>query len=136
MLTCISHFMQFLYSLSVYLTSSLLSKCDVVVIPNSILGPKEKENWRVLRLSSHLYRYFVFYQRWYMEHVSAFYSLVLGMFQMAVLVLFLANSLVNPIIYALRMPGFREGLLQLVYRVPDLPRIALANLPLRNLWRA
>ena len=55
---------------------------------------------------------------------------------MAVLVLFLANSLVNPIIYALRMPGFREGLLQLVYRVPDLPRIALANLPLRNLWRA
>ena len=31
--------------------------------------------------------------------------------QMAVLVLFfLANSLVNPIIYALRMPGFREGL--------------------------
>ena len=55
---------------------------------------------------------------------------------MAVEVLFLANSLVNPIIYALRMPGFREGLLQLVYRVPDLPRIALANLPLRNLWRA
>ena len=55
---------------------------------------------------------------------------------MAVVVLFLANSLVNPIIYALRMPGFREGLLQLVYRVPDLPRIALANLPLRNLWRA
>ena len=56
--------------------------------------------------------------------------------QIAVLVLFLANSLVNPIIYALRMPGFREGLLQLVYRVPDLPRIALANLPLRNLLRA
>ena len=55
---------------------------------------------------------------------------------MAMVVLFLANSLVNPIIYALRMPGFREGLLQLVYRVPDLPRIALANLPLRNLWRA
>ena len=55
---------------------------------------------------------------------------------MAVLVLFLANSLVNPIIYALRMPGFREGLLQLVYRVPDLSRIASANLPLRNLRRA
>ena len=52
---------------------------------------------------------------------------------MAVLVLFLANSLVNPIIYARRMPGFREGLLQLVYRVPYLSRIALANLPLRNL---
>ena len=54
---------------------------------------------------------------------------------MAVLVLFLANSLVNPIIYALRMPGFREGLLQLVYRNPDLSN-APANLPLRNLRRA
>ena len=55
--------------------------------------------------------------------------------KMAVQVLFLANSLVNPIIYALRMPGFREGLLQLVYRVPDLSN-APANLPLRNLRRA
>ena len=55
---------------------------------------------------------------------------------MAVLVLFLANSLVNLIIYALRMPGFREGLLLLVYRVPDLSRIASANLPLLNLRRA
>ena len=54
----------------------------------------------------------------------------------AVIVLFLANSLVNPIIYALRMPGFREGLLQLVYRVPDLSRNATANLPLCNLRRA
>ena len=53
----------------------------------------------------------------------------------AVEVLFLANSLVNPIIYALRMPGFREGLLQLVYRNPDLSN-APANLPLRNLRRA
>ena len=53
----------------------------------------------------------------------------------AVIVLFLANSLVNPIIYALRMPGFREGLLQLVYRNPDLSN-APANLPLRNLRRA
>ena len=70
-----------------------------------------------------------------MEHVSAFYSLVLGMFQMAVLVLFLANSLVNPIIYALRMPGFRKYLLQLVYRVPDLSD-GPANLLLRNLRRA
>ena len=55
--------------------------------------------------------------------------------QIAVLVLFLAYSLVNPIIYAVRMPGFREGLLQLVYGVPDLSRIAPANLPLRNLQR-
>ena len=42
--TCISHFMQFLYLLSVYLASSLLSKYNVVVIPSSILGPKEKAN--------------------------------------------------------------------------------------------
>ena len=55
---------------------------------------------------------------------------------LAVLVLFYANSLVNPIIYALRMPGFREGLLQLVYRVPARSRIAPADLPLRNLRRA
>ena len=55
---------------------------------------------------------------------------------MAVVVLFSANSLVNPIIYALRMPGFREGLSQLVCRVPDLSRIAPANLPLRNLRTA
>ena len=53
---------------------------------------------------------------------------------LAMLVLFLANSLVNPIIYALRMPGFREGLLQLVYRNPDISN-APANLPLRNLRR-
>ena len=55
---------------------------------------------------------------------------------MGVVVLFLANSLVNPIVYAVRMPGFSEGLLQIVYRVPDLSRIAPANLPLRNLRRA
>ena len=54
---------------------------------------------------------------------------------MAVEVLFLANSLVNPIIYALRMPGFREGLLQVFYRNPDLSNTP-ANLPLRNLRRA
>ena len=53
----------------------------------------------------------------------------------AVIVLFLANSLVNPIIYALRMPGFREGLLQVFYRNPDLSNTP-ANLPLRNLRRA
>ena len=53
----------------------------------------------------------------------------------AVLVLFLGNSLVNPIIYALRMPGFREGLSELFYRVLDLSG-GPANLPLRNLRRA
>ncbi|XP_022782668.1 adenosine receptor A3-like [Stylophora pistillata] len=53
---------------------------------------------------------------------------------MAVLVLFLGNSLVNPIIYALRMPGFREGLLQIVCRVSDVSNTPV-NLPLRNLRR-
>ena len=54
----------------------------------------------------------------------------------AVLVAVLANSIVNPIIYAVRMPGFREGLSQLFYRVPDLSRNATANLALLNLRRA
>ena len=53
----------------------------------------------------------------------------------AVLVLFLGNSLVNPIIYAFRMPGFREGLLELFYSVPDFSG-GPENLPLRNLRRA
>ena len=67
---------------------------------------------------------------------SAYFKMHHFHINMAVVVLFLANSLVNPIIYALRMPGFREGLSQLVCRVPDLSRIASANLPLRNLRRA
>ena len=67
--------------------------------------------------------------------LTLFYYLLNFHIELALLVLFLANSLVNPIIYALRMPGFREGLLQLVYRVPDLSN-APANLPLRNLRRA
>ena len=133
--SCISYFMQFLYLLFVYLASSLLSKYDLVVIPSSILGLKEKANWRILRLSSRLYRYFastsddiwsmsppflhLFYECSYSDGCSSSICL--------------ANSLVNPIIYALRDPGFREGILQLVYRVPDLIRIAPANLPLRNL---
>ena len=57
-------------------------------------------------------------------------------YNMGVVVLFSANSLVNHIIYSLRTPGFRKGLLQLVCRVPDLSHIAPANLPLRNLRRA
>ena len=69
-------------------------------------------------------------------HLSSSCFMMYFHIKMAVVVLFLANSLVNPIIYALRMPGFREGLSQLVCRVPDLSRIAPANLPLRNLRRA
>ena len=67
-------------------------------------------------------------------HLSSSCFMMYFHIKMAVVVLFLANSLVNPIIYALRMPGFREGLLQLVYRNPDISN-APANLPLRNLRR-
>ena len=67
-------------------------------------------------------------------NIAVFKYIINVHIEMAVEVLFLANSLVNPIIYALRMPGFREGLLQLVYRVPDISN-APANLPLRNLRR-
>ena len=66
--------------------------------------------------------------------LTLFYYLLNFHIELALLVLFLANSLVNPIIYALRMPGFREGLLQLVYRNPDISN-APANLPLGNLRR-
>ena len=69
-----------------------------------------------------------------MIYLALFNYLTNTHFHPASLVLFLANSLVNPIIYALRMPGFREGLLQLVYRNPDISN-APANLPLRNLRR-
>ena len=64
---------------------------------------------------------------------SSFSCLMNFHINLAGIVIFLANSLVNPIIYSLRMPGFREGLLQLVYRAPNLSRIAPTNLPLRNL---
>ena len=64
---------------------------------------------------------------------SSFSCLMNFHINLAGVIIFLANSLVNPIIYSLRMPGFREGLLQLVYRVPNLSRIAPTNLPLRNL---
>ena len=68
-------------------------------------------------------------------HLSSSCFMMYFHIKMAVVVLFLANSLVNPIIYALRMPGFREGLLQVFYRVQDLSN-APANLPLRTLRRA
>ena len=69
-----------------------------------------------------------------MINIAVFKYIINVHIEIAVVVLFLANSLVNPIIYALRMPGFREGLLHLVYRNPDISN-APANLPLRNLRR-
>ena len=47
------------------------------------------------------------------------------------LIAFLANSLINPVIYALRMPGFRAGVSQIFCRAPN-RIITPADLPLRN----
>jgi len=51
--------------------------------------------------------------------------------RMTVLLTFLINSLVNPIIYALRLPGFRAGVSQLFCRTCN--RAIQPDLPLRNL---
>ncbi|XP_022782669.1 D(2) dopamine receptor-like [Stylophora pistillata] len=53
-------------------------------------------------------------------------------FHMAALFTFLANSLINPAIYASRMPGFRAGLLQIFFGAPNLLK-APVNLPLCKL---
>lgn len=52
-------------------------------------------------------------------------------FHMPVLFTFLANSFINPAIYALRIPGFRAGLWQIFFRAPNLLK-APVNLPLRK----
>ena len=50
----------------------------------------------------------------------------------ATLALYLANSLINPIIYAMRMPEFRVGILQIIFRrAPN--RLNPVDLPLRKL---
>ena len=50
------------------------------------------------------------------------------------LVTFLANSLINPVIYAMRLPEFRAGVSQIFRRAPN--RVTTpADLPLRNLRR-
>ena len=50
----------------------------------------------------------------------------------AMLTLYLANSLINPIIYAMRMPELRAGILQIIFRrAPN--RLNRVDLPLRNL---
>ena len=50
-----------------------------------------------------------------------------------ILTLFLANSLINPILYAVRMPEFRVGISKLIYRRTPQDRRNLVEYPLRNL---
>ena len=50
-----------------------------------------------------------------------------------VLTLFLANSLINPILYAVRMPEFRVGISKLIYRRTPQDRRNLVEYPLHNL---
>ena len=53
--------------------------------------------------------------------------------KMALLALIGANSLANPIVYAVRMPEFRAGITKIFRRVPN--HISPAGLPLENLLR-
>ena len=50
-----------------------------------------------------------------------------------ILTLFLANSLINPILYAVRMPEFRVGISKLIYRRTPQDRRNLDEYPLHNL---
>ena len=54
--------------------------------------------------------------------------------RMTVLLTFLANSIVNLVIYTLRMPGFRAGVSQIFCRTSI--RAIQPDLPLRNLGPA
>ena len=52
-------------------------------------------------------------------------------FEMAMITFFLFNSLINPIIYAIRMPEFRAGMLQIIFRrTPH--RLHPVNIPLQD----
>ena len=52
-------------------------------------------------------------------------------FEMATITFFLFNSLINPIIYAIRMPEFRAGMLQIIFRrTPH--RLHPVNIPLQD----
>lgn len=48
----------------------------------------------------------------------------------AAAVLFMANSVINPIIYAMRMPELRQGIMQIIFRRNPI-RLNLADIPLR-----
>ena len=52
-------------------------------------------------------------------------------FEMAMITFFSFNSLINPIIYAIRMPEFRAGMLQIIFRrTPH--RLHPVNIPLQD----
>jgi len=51
-------------------------------------------------------------------------------FHMTALILYLAYSLVNPIIYSLRMPGFKACVVRMFFKAPK--RDNAADLPLNN----
>ena len=52
-------------------------------------------------------------------------------YEMAMTTFFLFNSLINPIIYAIRMPEFRAGMLQIIFRrTPH--RLHPVNIPLQD----
>ena len=52
-------------------------------------------------------------------------------FEMAMITFFSFNSLINPIIYAVRMPEFRAGMLQIIFRrTPH--RLQPVNIPLQD----
>ena len=56
---------------------------------------------------------------------------------MSVLVAFLANSIINPVIYAMRMPGFRTGITEIFCRAQNrIPWPTATNRPLLNLRTA
>ena len=67
----------------------------------------------------------------YNQPLFQLYSRSLFHIIMTVLFTFLANSIVNPLIYALRLPGFRAGVSQIFCRTSN--RTIPADLPLRNL---
>ena len=52
-------------------------------------------------------------------------------FDMAMITFFLFNSLINPIIYAIRMPEFRAGMLQIIFRRTP-RRLHPVNIPLQD----
>ena len=67
-------------------------------------------------------------------HTELLYSLSLSSLLYVIAtarLLVLANSLVNPIIYAIRMPKFRAGLAAIFHRTPN--QVSAAVLPLRRI---